>query len=43
MLSAAVHPAAAMLGGLVKWVGGVDVQWLWRPFGPLPRVYFANH
>ena len=38
-----VHPGAAMLGELVKWIGGVDVEWLWRPFGPLPRVYFANH
>jgi 1-acyl-sn-glycerol-3-phosphate acyltransferase len=42
-VSAAVHSGAALLSGLAKWFTGAHVQWQWRPAGPLPRVYFANH
>jgi 1-acyl-sn-glycerol-3-phosphate acyltransferase len=34
---------AALLSGLAKWFSGADVEWHWRPAGPLPRIYFANH
>jgi|SoiMethySBSTD1v2_1073268.scaffolds.fasta_scaffold340738_3 1-acyl-sn-glycerol-3-phosphate acyltransferase len=42
-MSAMVHPAAMILSGMAKWISGADVQWLWRPTEPRPRVYFANH
>jgi len=42
-VSAAIHPGAALVSGLAKWISGADVQWLWRPAAPLPRIYFANH
>jgi 1-acyl-sn-glycerol-3-phosphate acyltransferase len=38
-----VHPGAAMLASLARWVSGVHVDWLWRPVEARPRVYFANH
>jgi 1-acyl-sn-glycerol-3-phosphate acyltransferase len=42
-MSTLLHPAAAMLSGLAKWISRTDVQWLWRPVDLCPRVYFANH
>jgi len=42
-VSAIVHPGAAVLASLAKWVSGAHVQWLWRPMEPRARVYFANH
>jgi len=42
-VSTMVHPCAAMLSELAKWVSGADVEWLWRPTEARPRVYFANH
>jgi 1-acyl-sn-glycerol-3-phosphate acyltransferase len=42
-MSTAVHPGAALLASLARWVSGADVHWLWRPVEPRPRVYFANH
>jgi 1-acyl-sn-glycerol-3-phosphate acyltransferase len=42
-MSAMIHPGAALLGGLAKWISGADVHWLWRPQAPKPRIYFANH
>jgi 1-acyl-sn-glycerol-3-phosphate acyltransferase len=42
-MSAIIHPGAVLLSGLAKWVSGADVQWLWRPMAPQPRIYFANH
>ena len=41
--AAVVHPGAALLASLARWVSGADVHWLWRPVEPRPRVYFANH
>ncbi len=38
-----VHPGAALLASLARWVSGARVQWLWRPVEPRARVYFANH
>jgi 1-acyl-sn-glycerol-3-phosphate acyltransferase len=42
-MSAMVHPGAALLASLARWVSGAHVRWLWRPVEPRPRVYFANH
>src|ERR1039457_5232226 len=42
-MSTAVHPGAALLASLARWVSGADVQWLGRPVEPRPRVFFANH
>jgi 1-acyl-sn-glycerol-3-phosphate acyltransferase len=42
-MSAIVHSAAALLASAAKWISSADVRWLWRPVGPSPRVYFANH
>ena len=42
-MSAAIHPGAALLGGLATWFTGARVQWRWRPSNPRPRIYFANH
>ncbi len=42
-MSAIVHPGAAVLASLAKWVSGAQVRWLWRPEELRPRIYFANH
>jgi 1-acyl-sn-glycerol-3-phosphate acyltransferase len=38
-----VHPGAALLASLARWISGAHVRWLWRPEEPRPRIYFANH
>jgi 1-acyl-sn-glycerol-3-phosphate acyltransferase len=42
-MSTIVHPGAALLASLARWVSGARVDWKWRPIEPRPRVYFANH
>ena len=38
-----MHPCAAPLASLAKWISRAQVRWIDCPAGPRPRVYFANH